>query len=43
VTGPAGVDHIVFHAWDAARTRRTMRVARLAWSAAGPRVEEAPG
>jgi beta-xylosidase len=39
VTDARGVDHIVFHAWDAARTKRQMRVARLSWTADGPRVD----
>ncbi len=31
VTGPDGEDRIVYHAWDAARTRRQMHIDRLAW------------
>jgi beta-xylosidase len=31
VTGPDGEDRIVYHAWDAARTRRQMHIDRLVW------------
>lgn len=39
VTDPAGVDHLVFHAWDPALTRRRMHLARLAWGSDGPLLE----
>lgn len=34
---PSGVELLVYHAWDAARTRRTMRFDRLVWTKDGPR------
>jgi GH43 family beta-xylosidase len=43
VTDEDGVDHIVFHAWDAARERRLMRIARLDWTPDGPQVEGLAG
>jgi arabinan endo-1,5-alpha-L-arabinosidase len=36
VRGPDGEDWIVYHAWDAAHTRRQMWIDRLAWGADGP-------
>jgi hypothetical protein len=36
VRGPDGGDWIVYHAWDAQRTARTMRIDRLVWGADGP-------
>jgi len=36
VTGPDAADWIVYHAWDAARTRRQMWIDRLVWGADGP-------
>jgi arabinan endo-1,5-alpha-L-arabinosidase len=37
-TAPDGSEVIVFHAWDAARGARLMRIAPLRWTAHGPRV-----
>jgi len=36
VTGPDGADWIVYHAWDALRTRRQMWIDRLRWGEDGP-------
>ncbi|HUR16826.1 MAG TPA: glycoside hydrolase family 43 protein [Candidatus Limnocylindrales bacterium] len=37
VTTPAGVDYIVYHAWDPALTARRMHIDRLEWTPDGPR------
>ncbi len=39
VSGPAGQDVIVYHAWDVERTARRMCVDPLVWTDAGPRVD----
>ena len=36
VEGPDGEDYIVYHAWDAQRTRRQMWIDRFVWGADGP-------
>ena len=36
VTDAGGTDHLVYHAWDAALTRRQMHVDRLEWGPDGP-------
>jgi beta-xylosidase len=36
VTTPEGVDYIVYHAWDPARTARQMYIDRLDWTPDGP-------
>jgi GH43 family beta-xylosidase len=38
VTGPDGVERIVFHAWDEGLTKRQMFVMPLEWTDEGPRV-----
>lgn len=36
VTDDAGDDHLVYHAWDPALTRRRMHISRLHWGPNGP-------
>ncbi len=38
VKGPAGEDHIVFHAWNSAVTARQMFTAPIIWSPEGPAI-----
>ena len=39
VTGPRGIEYIVFHAWDKGMTKRQMHAARLTWTEHGPIVQ----
>ena len=39
VTTPEGEDYIVYHAWNAERTKRQMYIDRLVWTPDGPRRE----
>jgi beta-xylosidase len=38
VTGPDGLDVIVYHAWDPGRTARRMCIDPILWTDAGPRI-----
>ena len=37
VTTPSGDDYLVYHAWNAAHTKRQMHIERLFWTPDGPR------
>lgn len=39
VEGPDGIDYVVYHAWDAARTARRMCLDPLEWTPEGPRCD----
>lgn len=43
VTGPEGVDYIVYHAWNREMTERQLWVDPLEWGEEGPRVERFAG
>jgi beta-xylosidase len=40
VTGPDGLDYIVYHAWDKGMTARRLFIDRLVWTPEGPRARE---
>lgn len=40
ITGPEGVDRLVFHAWDDERSARRMHIEPVAWTADGPQMAD---